>query len=217
MNVAVITGNLTRDPELRTTASGKNVVNFTLAVDREYKNAEGNYPVDYIDIVAWGTLALSCATNLSKGRKVGVIGRNEVDTFTGSNGGNRKKNYINASMVDFSLSRKTRQDGTAPMPQTPGYNGGENQYPSAQQAGYPQQTAPYQNPPQQAQQMQQQRQQYPQQQMQQGQQPQQYQQQGSGNISNFPQQAQQPGNAAPNFPPGQQDYQQVTDVAALPY
>ena len=53
MNKAILIGRLTRDPELKTTASGVSVCSFSIAVNRRFKNAEGNYDADFINCVAW--------------------------------------------------------------------------------------------------------------------------------------------------------------------
>ena len=53
MNKAILVGRLTKDPELKTTAGGVNVCSFTIAVNRRFKNAEGNYDADFINCVAW--------------------------------------------------------------------------------------------------------------------------------------------------------------------
>ena len=200
MNITILVGNLTRDPELRTTQTGKNVVNFTLAVERDYKNSEGNYPVDFIDVVAWNTLALSCATNLTKGRKVGVVGRTEIDTFVGNDGISRKKVYVNANIVDFSLSLRPKNI-TSAVQQT----SQEQCVPPEQQtaASAPPPSQPVQSPVQAV----------PQQQPAPPQQP------SPNNISPFPsQQLTQYPNAMPSsLQQAQQDYTPVNDVASMPY
>jgi single-strand DNA-binding protein len=70
-------GNLTRDPELRQTPNGQNVCSFSLALNRSYKGADGNWQeaTDYIDVVAWGPLGERVAQYLSKGRPCLVNGR----------------------------------------------------------------------------------------------------------------------------------------------
>lgn len=73
MNCLHIIGNLTRDPELRTTQTGKNVCSFDIAVNRK-KKIEGQPEADYFRVSAWNTLAEICAKYLAKGRKVCVSG-----------------------------------------------------------------------------------------------------------------------------------------------
>jgi single-strand DNA-binding protein len=69
-NQATLMGNLTRDPELRTTPNGASVCSFSLALNRSYKGSDGNWQeaTDYIDIVAWGPLGERVAQYLTKGR-----------------------------------------------------------------------------------------------------------------------------------------------------
>lgn len=74
MNKAILVGRLTRDPELKTTGSGTSVASFTLAVNRRFKNAEGNYDADFINCVAWRQSAEYLCKNYSKGDMVGISG-----------------------------------------------------------------------------------------------------------------------------------------------
>lgn len=76
-NQVILMGNLTRDPELRQTPNGQNVCSFSLALNRSYKGADGNWQeaTDYIDVVAWGPLGERVAQYLSKGRPCLVNGR----------------------------------------------------------------------------------------------------------------------------------------------
>lgn len=77
VNQVVLLGNLTRDPELRQTPSGQDVANFSLALNRSYKNGDGEWveATDYVDIVAWGKLASSVAQYLTSGSRALVDGR----------------------------------------------------------------------------------------------------------------------------------------------
>ncbi|MDQ5953338.1 MAG: single-strand DNA-binding protein, partial [Patescibacteria group bacterium] len=76
-NQVVLMGNLTRDPELRTTTGGQNVCNFTLALNRSYKDSSGDWKevTDYIDIIAWGPLGERVNQYLKKGSQALVNGR----------------------------------------------------------------------------------------------------------------------------------------------
>ena len=73
MNLLTIIGNLTRDPELRSTPSGKSVCNFSVAVSRR-KKVEGQPDADFFSVSAWNELGENCAKYLAKGRKVAVTG-----------------------------------------------------------------------------------------------------------------------------------------------
>src|SRR3989344_7778449 len=76
-NQVVLMGNLTRDPELRTTPNGQSVCNFGLALNRSYKGSDGEWTeaTDFVDIVAWGPLGERVAQYLTKGRPALVNGR----------------------------------------------------------------------------------------------------------------------------------------------
>ena len=76
-NQAIIMGNLTRDPELRTTPSGQSVATFAVATNRSWNDPSGERKdsVEYHDVVAWGKLGELVSNYLSKGRKVLVVGR----------------------------------------------------------------------------------------------------------------------------------------------
>ncbi len=76
-NQVTLMGNLTRDPELRSTPNGQSVCNFSLALNRSYKGSDGEWTeaTDFIDIVAWGALGERVAQYLSKGRPALVSGR----------------------------------------------------------------------------------------------------------------------------------------------
>ena len=76
-NQVVLMGNLTRDPELRTTPNGQNVCNFSLALNRSYKGSDGEWQeaTDFVDVVAWANLGERVAQYLTKGRPALVSGR----------------------------------------------------------------------------------------------------------------------------------------------
>jgi len=78
LNRIVLIGRLVRDPDLRYTSNGTPVCNFTLAVERGFKNKNGDKEVDFIDIVAWRKLAETSAQHLGKGRLVAVDGRLQI-------------------------------------------------------------------------------------------------------------------------------------------
>jgi single-strand DNA-binding protein len=95
-------GNLTRDPELRQTPNGQNVCSFSLALNRSYKGADGNWQeaTDYIDVVAWGPLGERVAQYLSKGRPCLVNGRLQSRAWE-QDGQKRSKVEVNAQDVTF--------------------------------------------------------------------------------------------------------------------
>lgn len=95
MNKLTIIGNLTKDPELRTTQSGINVCTFTVAVNRRKRDENGQDEADFFRVTAWRELGETCAKWLIKGRKVAVVGPVSVSTYTGQDG----KNYANLEVM----------------------------------------------------------------------------------------------------------------------
>ena len=101
-NQVILMGNLTRDPELRATPNGQQVCSFSLALNRSYKGADGNWQeaTDYIDVVAWGPLGERVAQYLSKGRPCLVNGRLQSRSWE-TDGQKRSKVEVNAQDVTF--------------------------------------------------------------------------------------------------------------------
>ncbi len=106
LNQVTLMGNLTRDPELRQTPTGQNVTSFSLALNRSYKDASGEWQeaTDYIDIVCWGPLAERVAQYLSKGRRCLVQGRLQSRSWE-QDGQKRNKVEVLANDVTFLDSR----------------------------------------------------------------------------------------------------------------
>ena len=106
LNQVTLMGNLTRDPELRQTPNGQNVTSFSLALNRSYKDASGEWQeaTDYIDIVCWGPLAERVAQYLSKGRRCLVQGRLQSRSWE-QDGNKRSKVEVLANDVTFLDSR----------------------------------------------------------------------------------------------------------------
>lgn len=103
LNKVILIGNLTADPELRYTPSGTARTRFSVAVNRQYKNASGQLQeeVTFVPIVTWGSQAENCANYLSKGRSVAVEGRLRIDSFENAEGERRKVVEVVASSVQF--------------------------------------------------------------------------------------------------------------------
>lgn len=105
LNKVMIIGNLTRDPELRTTPSGQQVASFGVATSRQWKNQTGQKQeqTEFHNIVAWGKLAEICKQYLGKGRKVYVEGRMQTREWEGQDGVKRQRTEIvaeNMIMLD---------------------------------------------------------------------------------------------------------------------
>jgi single-strand DNA-binding protein len=109
LNRCVLIGRLTKDPELRYTPSGIAVTTFTLAVDRNYKSAQGEKETDFINIVIWRQLAELCANYLSKGKMAAVDGRIQVRSYDDKNGQRRWATDVVAENVRF-LSPRTESE-----------------------------------------------------------------------------------------------------------
>ena len=103
-NKVILMGNLTRDPETRTTPNGQTVTNFSLAVNRTWKGADGqqNEDVSYIDCVAWGKPGEIIAQYLGKGRAVLVSGRLDQRSWDDKESG-QKRSKIEVVVEDFNF------------------------------------------------------------------------------------------------------------------
>lgn len=132
INRVVLVGRLTRDPDLRTTGSGISVATFTLAVDRQYSNAQGERGADFISCVIWRKAAENFCNFTNKGSLVGIDGRIQTRSYDNKDG---QRVYVTEVIVDnFSLleSRKDREarsqnGGYAPQNNGSSYAGNSNQ------------------------------------------------------------------------------------------
>lgn len=113
MNKLTIIGNLTRDPELRTTTAGVNVCSFTVAVNRKKRDNQ-NPEADFFRVTVWRELADICAKYLSKGRKVCVIGSVSLHTYTNNKGEAGAQMEVTADDVEF-LSPKDSEKQAEPV------------------------------------------------------------------------------------------------------
>ena len=110
MNKLTIIGNLTGEPELRTTPSGKQVCSFTVAVNRR-KKVEGQPDADFFRVSAWEQLGVNCNSYLAKGRKVCVIGSVSVRAYQTQNGESRANMEVMAQDVEFLSPKEMDQSG----------------------------------------------------------------------------------------------------------
>jgi single-strand DNA-binding protein len=114
MNKLIIIGNLTKDPELRTTQSGINVCSFTVAVNRRGQQDTA----DFFRVNAWRELGENCAKWLIKGKKVCVVGSVSVSSYTGQDGKNYANLEVLAQDVEFlSPAGTVEQDRPQERPQ----------------------------------------------------------------------------------------------------
>ncbi len=120
-NQVTLMGNLTRDPDLRQIPSGQSVCSFSLALNRSYKDKDGNWSeaTDFVDVVAWGPLGERVAQYLTKGRPVLVSGRLQSRQWE-QDGNKRSKLEVVASDVTFLGGRGEGGDngGSEPAPQS---------------------------------------------------------------------------------------------------
>jgi single-strand DNA-binding protein len=107
LNRIILIGRLTRDPEMRYTPSGITVTRFTLAVDRNYKSAQGEKMTDFITVVAWRQLAELCAEYLAKGKLAAVDGRLQVRSYDAQDGTRKTVAEVVAENVRFLSPKQT--------------------------------------------------------------------------------------------------------------
>ncbi len=107
MNKVILIGNLTKDPELATTNSGISVCRFTLAVTRNFANAEGEREADFLDIIVWRGQAENCHKYLRKGSKCAVVGSIQKRSYDAQDGTKRYVTEIIAETVEFLNSRNS--------------------------------------------------------------------------------------------------------------
>lgn len=136
INKATITGNITRDPELRQTQGGTSVLTIGVAVNDRRKNQQTgeweDYP-NYIDCTIFGNRATGVAPHLEKGMKVAIEGKLNQSRWQAEDGTNRSKIEIIVDEIEF-MSRQQGQTASKPVQQQP-------QQPMQQQAAQPQQFA----------------------------------------------------------------------------
>lgn len=136
LNRAMIIGNLTREPEMRNTASGQTVANFGVATNHSWTDASGQRQekAEFHNIVAWGKLAEICAQYLGKGRKVYIEGRLQTRDWEGQDGTKKTRTEIvaeNMIMLDRapagSAPAMQRAAQPAAAAAAPASNGGEEE------------------------------------------------------------------------------------------
>ena len=119
MNYTAIIGNLANDPEARTTQSGIANTTFRVAVQRRYRNANGDRDADFFTVVTWRQTAEFCAKYLTKGRKVCVEGAMQCRSYEAQDGTKRYVWELVADHVD-TLDRPADRE-SRPEPPMPGF------------------------------------------------------------------------------------------------
>ncbi|MDO4852048.1 MAG: single-stranded DNA-binding protein [Clostridia bacterium] len=123
MNKITLIGNLTHDPETRTTSNGVTVCSFTIAVNRRFASQGGERQTDFFRINAWRQLGETCSRYLAKGRKVAVIGELQARQYEAKDGTTRMSLDVSADEVEFLTPRSSDDNAgggySAPRPQAP--------------------------------------------------------------------------------------------------
>ena len=116
LNHIVVMGRLTRDPELRKTASDVSVTSFSVAVDRDFSQQDGKKETDFLDVVAWRNTAEFAAKYFAKGRTAVISGRLQIRNWEDKEGNKRRTAEILAENIYFGDSKKEDDGGSASAP-----------------------------------------------------------------------------------------------------
>lgn len=122
LNKAIIMGRMVQNPELKYTPSNVPVVSFTIAVNRDFKDQDGNYPTDFLDCVAWRNTAEFVSRYFKKGSLCALEGTIQTRMWEDKNGNKRKTVEIVVSNIYFAESKKQSEN-------IPSYEPDINAYP----------------------------------------------------------------------------------------
>lgn len=117
MNIVCLTGRLTADPELKKTQSGKSVVSFTLAVDRDFKGADGERQADFINCVAWNQPAEFITKFFKKGKMIAIVGELRNRQYETKEGTKRTASEVIISKAEF-CGNSVNENKTSPNAST---------------------------------------------------------------------------------------------------
>ena len=112
LNLVVLKGRLARDPEMKTTQSGISSARFTLAVDRNFTDANGNRECDFVNCIAWRNTADFIHKYFAKGQEMCATGSLQVRSYEAQDGTKRTVTEVNVSSVDF-CGKKVDRTGDA--------------------------------------------------------------------------------------------------------
>ena len=101
MNKFIVLGRLTKDPEVRYTTAGKAVAQFSIAVDRPYKNENGEKEADFFPVVIWGKIGETAGSTLKKGQRVLVEGRVQIRSYDAKDGQKRWVTEVIADRFEY--------------------------------------------------------------------------------------------------------------------
>lgn len=110
MNKVILIGRLTKDPEIRYTTKNNPVASFTLAVNRDYINENGEREADFINIVVWNKQAENCSKYINKGSQISIEGRIQTRSYEDKNGEKRYTTEVIADQVHFLDNKKDKKE-----------------------------------------------------------------------------------------------------------
>lgn len=128
MNKVLLVGRLTKDPEVKATTSQVKVCNFTIAVDRKFKDNNGNKQADFINCVAWRQTAEFIGKYFTRGQRIGIVGCIQTRTYDDNNGQRHYITEVLAEDVEFVDSANGAPNGR--QANDPGYQQARPQYQS---------------------------------------------------------------------------------------
>lgn len=114
MNKVELIGRLTKEPEIKLTSNQTQFCNFTIAVDRRFKDANGQRQADFINCVAWKNTAVFIQKYFHKGNKIGVVGSIQTRSFDDQNGQKRFVTEVIVDEAEFVESQPSAQPAPAP-------------------------------------------------------------------------------------------------------
>lgn len=117
MNNICIIGNITKDIELKETESGVKYTRFSIAVNRKFKNENGDYDTDFFNIVAWRGTAEFISNYFGKGKRIAISGRLQTNKYTDKDGNERIGTEIVANDAQI-IEKKPSEDNSTPEAQT---------------------------------------------------------------------------------------------------
>ena len=122
MNKVILVGRLVKDPEVKATQSQISVCSFTLAVDRKFKNADGERQADFLNCVAWRQQAELLGKYFQKGSRIGIVGNLQSRSYDDANG---HKVYVTEVIVDeIEFVESKKEQGQAYAPPAPSVDNG---------------------------------------------------------------------------------------------
>ena len=124
MNKVQLIGRLTKDPELKITANGISVCSFTVAVNRRYRNPQGEYEADFINCVAWRQAAELIAKHFYKGSMLGIVGSIQTRSYDNKDGTRVYVTEVSVEEVHFVDSKKSTESPVNQPAEHSGFDAG---------------------------------------------------------------------------------------------